>query len=68
VPLGATYALQDPARLPEMVLQAVADDHDLVILGCGDGWVSSVVDLLVSRRWFWDFCRWAPQRTSPGHS
>jgi diacylglycerol kinase (ATP) len=50
VPLGATYALQDPARLPETVQQAVADDHDLVILGCGDGWVSSVVDLFVSRR------------------
>ena len=48
VPLGATCTLRDPARLPETVQQAVADDHDLVILGGGDGSVSSVVDLLVS--------------------
>jgi diacylglycerol kinase (ATP) len=48
VPLGATYALRDPARLPETVQQAVADDHDLVTLGGDDGSVSSVVDLLVS--------------------
>jgi hypothetical protein len=32
VPLGATYALRDPPPLPETVQQAVADDHDLVIL------------------------------------
>jgi hypothetical protein len=41
VPLGATYALRDPARLPETVQQAVADDHDLVTLGGDDGSVSS---------------------------
>ena len=48
VPLRATYALRDMARLQETVQQAVADDHDLVILGGGDGSVSFVVDLLVS--------------------
>jgi len=31
VPLGAAYALRNPARLPETVQQAVADDHDFVI-------------------------------------
>jgi diacylglycerol kinase (ATP) len=29
VPLGATYALRDPARLPETVQAAIAEDHDL---------------------------------------
>ncbi len=47
VPLGATYALRDPARLPETVRQAVAEGYDLIILGGGDGSVSSVVDFLV---------------------
>lgn len=47
VPLGATYALRDPARLPETIRQAVAEGYDLIILGGGDGSVSSVVDFLV---------------------
>ena len=47
VPLGATYALRDPARLPETVRQTVAEGYDLIILGGGDGSVSSVVDFLV---------------------
>ena len=46
VPLGATYALRDPARLPETVQEALAEDHDLIILGGGDGSVSSIVDYL----------------------
>lgn len=47
VPLVATYALRDPARLSETVQQAVAEGYDLIILGGGDGSVSSVVDFLV---------------------
>ncbi|MGI9050231.1 MAG: lipid kinase [Rubrobacteraceae bacterium] len=47
VPLGATYALRDPARLAETVQQSVAEGYDLIILGGGDGSVSSVVDFLV---------------------
>lgn len=46
VHLGATYALRDPARLPETVQEAIAEDHNLIILGGGDGSVSSVVDFL----------------------
>src|SRR5919202_6183185 len=46
VPLRATYALRDPARLPETVKEAIAEDHDLIILGGGDGSVSSVADFL----------------------
>ena len=46
VPLEAAYALRDPARLPETVKEAVAEGHNLIILGGGDGSVSSVVDFL----------------------
>src|SRR3712207_3566841 len=48
VPLGATYAIRDPARLPETVREVLGDgsDHRLLILGGGDGSVSSVVDFL----------------------
>ncbi len=47
VPLKASYALQDPARLVETVRQALAEEHDLVIIGGGDGSVSSAVDFVV---------------------
>jgi diacylglycerol kinase (ATP) len=48
VSLGPTYAIRDPVRLPETV-RAVLDDaseYRLLILGGGDGSVSSVVDFL----------------------
>ena len=48
VPLGATYAIRDPARLPETVREVVGDGsgYETLILGGGDGSVSSVVDFL----------------------
>ena len=46
VEVGASYALHDPARLPETVKQAVNEEHDPIILGGGDGSVSSTVDFL----------------------
>ena len=46
VELGASYALHDPARLPETVREAVSEGHDPIILGGGDGSVSSTVDFL----------------------
>ena len=52
VPLGATYALRDPARLPETVrevLDSGIGDGGRLILGGGDGTVSSVVDFLAGR-------------------
>ncbi|WP_343063728.1 lipid kinase [Haloechinothrix aidingensis] len=49
VPLESTYPLEDPARLVETVNAAVDDGSDLVILGGGDGSVSSVVDVLAHR-------------------
>lgn len=46
VPLATATAVHDPVRLPEAVREAVAGGHELVILGGGDGSVSSVVDFL----------------------
>ncbi len=47
VELGATFAVRDPSRISEVV-KGVLDggDVDLLILGGGDGTVSSVVDFL----------------------
>lgn len=47
--VGATCALHDPARFPEAVERALAQGHDLIILGGGDGSVRSVADLLAYR-------------------
>jgi YegS/Rv2252/BmrU family lipid kinase len=48
VTLGATYAVRDPVRLPETVREVLGEGsgYDLLILGGGDGSVSSVVDYL----------------------
>ncbi len=47
VPIEEEYALRDPSRLPETVRRAVAESCDPIVLGGGDGSVSSVVDFLV---------------------
>ena len=49
MPPGATYAVRDPARLPETVREVLEEGYDLVVLGGGDGSVSSVVDFFVGR-------------------
>jgi len=51
VPLGVTYAIRDPARLPETVREILDDasGYRFLILGGGDGSVSSVVDFLADR-------------------
>jgi diacylglycerol kinase (ATP) len=51
LPLGVTYAIRDPARLPETVREVFDEDSDyrLLILGGGDGSISSVVDFLAHR-------------------
>src|SRR5918997_1407952 len=48
VPLGVTYAIRDPARLPETVREVLDDGsgYRFLILGGGYGSVSSVVDFL----------------------
>lgn len=54
VSLGATYALRDPARLPETVREVLGEDsggrYDTLILGGGDGSISSVVDFLAHHK------------------
>ncbi|HKH10076.1 MAG TPA: lipid kinase [Rubrobacter sp.] len=52
VPLGATYAIRDPARLPEAVREVMSggSGYETLILGGGDGSVSSVVDFLAYER------------------
>jgi diacylglycerol kinase (ATP) len=49
VPLGVTYAIRDPARLAETVREVLDDGYRFLILGGGDGSVSSVVDFLAGR-------------------
>src|SRR5918994_1493243 len=49
VPVGVTYAIRDPARLPETVRETLDDGYGFLILGGGDGSVSSVVDFLADR-------------------
>ena len=49
IPLGVTYAIRDPARLSETVREVLDDGYRLLILGGGDGSVSSVVDFLADR-------------------
>jgi diacylglycerol kinase (ATP) len=48
VSLGATYAIRDPVRLPETIREVLHEGsgYRLLILGGGDGSVSSVVDFL----------------------
>jgi YegS/Rv2252/BmrU family lipid kinase len=48
VTLGPTYAVRDPVRLPETVRDVLDDgsEYRFLILGGGDGSVSSVVDFL----------------------
>lgn len=45
----ATYAVRDPARLPETVKEVLEEGYELVVLGGGDGSVSSVVDFFAGR-------------------
>jgi YegS/Rv2252/BmrU family lipid kinase len=47
--LGASYAVGDPARLAETVREAVKEGYDPIVLGGGDGSVSSTVDFLAHR-------------------
>ena len=46
VEVGASHALSDPTRLAEAVRHAVSEGHDPIIIGGGDGSVSSSVDSL----------------------
>lgn len=47
VPVAEAYTLDDPSYLAVTVREAIAEGHDLLVLGGGDGSVGSVADLLV---------------------
>ncbi len=49
VPVVASYAVPEPARLAQTVREALCGNPDLIILGGGDGSVSCVVDLLAGQ-------------------
>ncbi len=49
VQLDGAYSVRNPERLPEIVRDAVADGHRLIIVGGGDGTISSVVDNLAHK-------------------
>lgn len=49
VKVEETYAVRDPSRLPETVHGALERGCELIILGGGDGTVSSAVDYLANR-------------------
>jgi diacylglycerol kinase (ATP) len=46
VPLKAAYALEDASRLAETVRGALEEGHDLIVVGGGDGSVSSIAGVL----------------------
>lgn len=47
--IAAAYPVRDPARIPEIVQDAVARGERLIVVGGGDGTISSVVDYLAYR-------------------
>lgn len=49
VRLDGAYSVRNPERLPEIVRDAVADGHRFIIVGGGDGTISSVVDHLAHK-------------------
>ena len=49
VVLDADYAVREPARLPQIVRDAVAHGHRLIIVAGGDGTISSVVGFFAHR-------------------
>jgi diacylglycerol kinase (ATP) len=49
VPVKAAYGLEDAVLIPEIVRGALDEGHDLIVLGGGDGSVSSVAGVLADR-------------------
>jgi YegS/Rv2252/BmrU family lipid kinase len=47
--LAASYPVHDPARIPEIVREAVERGERLIVIGGGDGTISSIVDRLAYR-------------------
>lgn len=49
LPLAASFDPSDPGRIPDLVREAVGEGCDLLIVGGGDGTVTSVVDFLAGK-------------------
>ena len=49
VKLEASYPVRDTRRLPEIVKEAIGRGHKLIIIGGGDGTISSAVDYFVDK-------------------
>jgi diacylglycerol kinase (ATP) len=49
ISIRAAYAVRDPVRIPDVVKEAVASGSRLVVVGGGDGTISSVVDHFADR-------------------
>jgi YegS/Rv2252/BmrU family lipid kinase len=49
IKLEASYPVRDTKRLPEFVKEAIGRGHKLIIIGGGDGTISSAVDHFVDR-------------------
>lgn len=49
VPIEGAYPMDDAGRIPETVQHLLDDGCDLLVLGAGDGTVSTVVDFLAER-------------------
>lgn len=47
IKLAAAYPVRHPKRLPEFVKEAVGRGHKLIIIGGGDGTISSAVDFFI---------------------
>jgi YegS/Rv2252/BmrU family lipid kinase len=47
--LEAAYPVRNPARMPEIVAAAVAQGHKFIMVGGGDGSISSIVGALAHR-------------------
>ncbi len=45
--LAAAYPVRNPKRLPEFVKEAIGRGHKMIIIGGGDGTISSAVDYFV---------------------
>jgi YegS/Rv2252/BmrU family lipid kinase len=47
--LEACFAVQEPARIPEIVAKAVEDGHSFIIIAGGDGTISCVINELAGK-------------------
>ena len=47
--LDASFPVQDPARIPKLVTDALAEGHSFVMIGGGDGTIGAAVNVLAGK-------------------